>query len=195
MSEVCRVERLSVEDAKKVAEQVGIPIGFADLNVFRVLLRRPAIAKAVSDLLLANFGSDLDNRLRELVIMRLGWATGSNYEWTQHWSIALERFGCSEQDLLELRDWETSSHFGDVERAVLQATDETIADGTVGAETFALCRTLLGSEETALDLMAAIGAWRMISGLLRSIEIPLEDGVVSWPPDGRVPEAASGGER
>ena len=195
MSEVCRVERLSVEDAKKVTEQVGIPSGFADLNVFRVLLRRPAIAKAVSDLLLANFGSDLDNRLRELVIMRLGWATGSNYEWTQHWSIALERFGCSEQDLLELRDWETSSHFGDVERAVLRATDETIADGTVRAETFAECRTLLGSEETALDLMAAIGAWRMISGLLRSIEIPLEDGIESWPPDGRVPEAAARGER
>jgi hypothetical protein len=30
----------------------------------------------------------LDPRLRELVIMRIGWLTASDYEWTQHWRVA-----------------------------------------------------------------------------------------------------------
>jgi alkylhydroperoxidase family enzyme len=29
-----------------------------------------------------------DTRLRELMIMRIGWVTGSAYEWTQHWRVA-----------------------------------------------------------------------------------------------------------
>ena len=130
-SQDCRIDLLSLEDARKAALQAGLPEGFAELNVFRALLNRPAIAKAVSDLLLANFGSELDQRLRELVIMRLGWTTGSVYEWTQHWSIAQDRFGCSEQDLLEVQAWRTSDHFGPTERAILAATDETVETGTL----------------------------------------------------------------
>jgi alkylhydroperoxidase family enzyme len=187
-----RIELLSLEDSRKAAEQAGIPLGFADLNVFRTLLRRPAVAKAVSDLLMANFGSELDHRLRELVIMRLGWATGSDYEWTQHWSIALERFGCSEQDLLDVRDWRASSHFGPAERAVLAATDEAVEGGNLSADTFAACARELGGPEACLDLVSAIATWRLISQVLRSLEIPLEDGIASWPPDGKVPEAAGG---
>jgi alkylhydroperoxidase family enzyme len=187
-----RIEVLSREDSRKAAEQAGLPAGFAELNVFRTLLRRPAIAKAVSDLLMANFASELDHRLRELVIMRLGWATGSNYEWTQHWSIALERFGCSEEDLLALRNWRSSSHFGPSERAVLAATDETVETGTLSTATFESCSEQLGGPDACIDLVSAIGTWRLISQLLRSLEIELEDGVEPWPPDGLVPEAALG---
>jgi alkylhydroperoxidase family enzyme len=181
----CRVALLPLEASRKAAEEAGIPANFAELNIFRALLQRPAIAKALCDLLLANFGSSLDHRLRELVIMRLGWATGSDYEWTQHWSIAQERFGCSEKDLLEARDWQGSAHFGATERAVLAATDETIATGALSAETFSSCEALLG--DSTLDLVSAIGTWRLVSQVLRSLEVPLEDGVASWPPDGTPP--------
>jgi alkylhydroperoxidase family enzyme len=58
--------------------------------------------------------------------MRIAWATGSEYEWTQHWSIAQERFGVGRKELLALRDWRSSDRFGPAERAVLEATDETL---------------------------------------------------------------------
>jgi len=183
----CRVPLLPIEESKRVASEVGVPANLAELNIFRALLRRPAIAKAFCDLLMANFGSALDHRLRELVIMRLGWATGSDYEWTQHWSIAQERFGCSEKDLLEVRRWRESAHFGAAERAVLAATDETLEQGALGAEGFARCQALLG--ESALDLVSAIGTWRLVSQVLRSLAVPLEEGVASWPPDGHGPPA------
>ena len=185
-----RIAMLSVEDSRKAAEQAGVPVRLADLSVFRTLLHRPAIAKAIADLLFANFSSELDPRLRELVIMRLGWATGSVYEWTQHWPIAQEQFGCSADDLLAVRDWRNSSHFGAVERVILEATDETIETGSLSESSFQACAEQLGSAEACLDLVSAIGTWRLISQLLKSLSIPLEDGVAPWPPDGLAPPGA-----
>jgi len=185
----CRVELLSAEAAKKAAEEVDLPAPFADLNVFRLLLHRPRTAKAMSDLLISLlFGGDLDDRLRELVIMRIGWATGSDYEWTQHWTLALERFGCTEEDLLSVRNWREASCFGDLERAVLGAVDEVLETGTLAKESFAGCVALLGNN-ASIELVAAVGTWSMISKLARSLEIPLEEGVASWPPTG-VPSPA-----
>jgi 4-carboxymuconolactone decarboxylase len=183
----CRIELLDAEAAKKTAEAVEMIPSFADLNIFRALLHRPKTAKALSDLLVSLlFGGALDNRLRELVIMRIGWATGSDYEWTQHWSIAQKQFGCSETDLLELRDWRGSQHFGDEERAVLEATDELLETGDLDAALFARCIDLIG-RDAVIELVTAVGAWRLVSKFTKAFEIPLEEGVASWPPDGEKP--------
>ena len=180
-----RIPLLSAEEAAVRADEAGIPAQLAELNVFRALLHLPTAAKAVNDLLLSMlFGGALDDRLRELVIMRIGWATGSDYEWTQHWAVAQDLFGCSSDDLLSVRDWQDAEGLGETERAVLAATDETLASGAASEATMAHCRELLGSDEAVVELVLAIGAWRTISQLARSLDIPLEDGVASWPPDG-----------
>ena len=120
--------------------------------------------------------------------MRIGWSTGSDYEWTQHWAIARERFGCSEADLLAVRDWRGSEHLGAEEKRVLAATDELLADGTLSDARFADCVASLGRDAT-LELVAAVGTWRMVSKLTRALAIPLEEGVASWPPTGEAPRA------
>ena len=182
-----RVPMLSVEQARKVAESMQIPEPVAELNIFRLLLNHPRLAKRVNDLLMTLlFRGKLDARLRELVIMRLGWATGSDYEWTQHWRIA-RQLGIAEEDLLAVRDWRADDRFGEAERAVLAATDETLERGAISSETWARCRAHVGGTEELLELTAAIGTWRLVSSLLRSLQVPLEDGVESWPPDGRTP--------
>lgn len=185
-----RVEPLSLEAARKAAAEVGVPEAFAELNIFRVLLRRPRTAKGLADLLVSMlFQGSLPDRLRELVIMRIGWVTGSDYEWTQHWSIAQERFGLAPDDLLAVRDWRDSDRFGPADRAVLAATDETLDTGTLSSETCARCREHLDGD-ALVELVAAVGAWRLVSQLTRSLAIPLEDGIGSWPPDGARPPAA-----
>ncbi len=182
-----RLPRLSLEAARAAAEQVGLQEQMADLNIFRVLLHQPKLAKAISDVLLTLlFRGKLDARLRELVIMRIGWATGSVYEWTQHWRIA-QQLGVSEEDLLALRDWRASDRFDDADRAILAATDETLETGTISSETWKRCEEHLGSTEARLELVSAIGTWQFISAFLRSLEIPLEEGVTPWPPDGATP--------
>ncbi len=186
-----RIPRLSIDAATSAAEAAGIPSMMAPLNVFRMLLHHPPLAKALSDLLSTLLWQPkLDARLRELVIMRLGWATGSAYEWTQHWRIA-RQVGMSDTDILGVRDWRSHASYGPAERAVLAATDETMATGRISPATWEECRRHVGGIEQLLELVVAIGNWRLFSSLLRSLEVPLEDGVEPWPPDGMTPPGAT----
>lgn len=182
-----RVPLLPVDDAKAAARELGIPEAMAELTVFRALLGHPKLAGAAYGLLSTlMWRGRLDPRLRELLIMRIGWRTGSVYEWTQHWRVALA-LDVDPDDLLAVRDWAPSDRFGPAERAVLAAVDETLDAGIVSAGTWAECEAHVGGPEVLTEMVVAIGNWRMFSSILRSLEIPLEDGVMPWPPDGEAP--------
>jgi len=164
-----------------------VPEPLATLNVFRLLLRRPALAKGTADLLLSMLaGSVLDARLRELVIMRVAWTTKSTYEWAQHYRIATD-VGVSEGDLTGVRDtqrWSFEPHAA----AVIRAADEVVGRGEVESGTVDLLRGLLG-DDAALEVVAAAATWTMVSTLLRTFRVPLDPDLVAWPPDGRGPDS------
>lgn len=187
-----RIPRLDPETARMAAADAGIPEFMADLSVFQVLLHNPNVAAALNGMLhRLLFDGSLDTRLRELIIMRLGWSTGSEYEWTQHWRVA-RQLGVEEDDLLAVRDWQASDRFGPVEHAVLAATDDVVTSGAIREETWLLCAEALPDPALLVELVVAIGNWSLFSSLLRSLEVPLEDGVAPWPPDGRSPAAPDG---
>ena len=183
-----RIEALDGAAARAAADGVGIAEAFSELSIYRVLLRHPQLARAIDKpLVQLLFRNTLDARLRELVIMRIGWLTACCYEWTQHWRVARD-LGIEEADLLGVRDWDSHEAFGAAERAVLAATDETVREGRMTDETWDACRAALGDDtEALLELVAAIGWWRMIASLLENLRVPLEPGVSPWPPDGRAP--------
>lgn len=185
-----RIPMLDVAESERRAQELGLPAVFGPLSVFRTLLHHPQLTRAVAELLQTLLkGDHLDGRLRELVIMRIGWVTGSVYEWTQHWRIA-RLMGMSEEELLGVREWRSHPGYGPAERAVLRATDETLAGGTLTPATWEECRKHVGDERALIELVVAIGNWRLFSSLLRSLEIPLEEGTEAWPPDGKRPPAA-----
>ncbi|KZS78414.1 hypothetical protein LAUMK13_02316 [Mycobacterium innocens] len=183
-----RVPQLPVDEAKAAADEAGVPDYMAELSIFQVLLNHPRLARTFNDLLATMlWHGALDPRLRELAIMRIGWLTGCDYEWTQHWRVA-SGLGVSAEDLLGVRDWQSHDGFGPAERAVLAATDDVVRDGMVSADSWAACeRELHGDTTVLIELVTAIGAWRMVASILHSLEVPLEDGVSSWPPDGVSP--------
>jgi len=179
---------LDVDEARRRASERGIPEQMADLSVFRVALHQPGVAAALNGMLHELLWKGLlDARLRELVIMRIGWSTGSEYEWTQPWRVS-RLLGVPERDLLAVRDWVHAGHFGPQERAVLAATDDTLRDGAISDATWAQCRSAFCDDDAVLvELVAAIGNWQLFSSLLRSLAVPLETGVEPWPPDGAAP--------
>lgn len=182
-----RIELLSRSDAAQAAQAAGVPPHMAELSAFRVLLRHPELCLAVFRLLgFLLFRGRLDKRLRELVIMRIGWVSKSEYEWAQHWRVAT-KLGIEAEDLLAVRDWRSCARFGAAERAVLAATDEMLASGKISDETWRACQATLHDPQLLIELVVAIGNWHLFSSLLRSLEVPLEEGVAPWPPDGRSP--------
>ncbi len=186
-----RVPMLSVEDAVNAAKAVGIREHMAGLSVYRILLRHPALATAVNHQLttLLFTGNKLDARLRELLIMRIGWVTGANYEWTQHWHFAM-RINIPPEDILAVRDWRSSDRLSAADRAVLAAVDDTLERGAVSDETWRACVEHVGTPEQLVEMVVAIGNWNMFAQLLKSLKVPLEEGVASWPPDGVKPPRA-----
>lgn len=192
MSTGSRVPLLDVDEARRRAEAIGIPASMAELSVFRIALHQPGVAKALNTMLTELlFKGTFDARLRELIIMRIGWSTGSVYEWTQHWRVA-RRLDISERDLLAVRDWRSDTDFGAAERAVLAATDDTLECGTISDATWAACREAFPDDAALVEMVAAIGNWRLFSAFLRSLDVPLEEGVGEWPPDARAPSIVAG---
>lgn len=185
----CRVTLLAIDDAKVAARCAGVPSSMAHLNVFRALLNHPKLAGAVSGLLsmLLWKGNRLDERLRELIIMRIGWRTGALYEWTQHWHVA-KRIGLEDEQLLAVRDWRACTKLDAAARAVLAATDDILDAGVISAQTWEECRNTVGDDAQLAEMVVAISNWRMFSELLRSLRIPLESGVAPWPPNGEQPQ-------
>lgn len=183
-----RVALLTLDEATSAAKAAGISEQMAPLSVFRVLLRHPAVAEELASTLttLLFRGNKLDARLRELIIMRIGWRTGSVYEWTQHWRVA-RGLEIPEADLAATRDWRGAANLTDADKAVLQATDDTLDEGMISDATWKVCCRHLATEAERIELVIAIGNWTMFSQLLRSLRIPLEDGIEAWPPDGKAP--------
>jgi alkylhydroperoxidase family enzyme len=186
--DVPRIPPLSAETSAARAEESGVPSYMARLSVFRVLLHHPRLAGALNGVLgTLLFDSLLDVRLRELIIMRLGWSTGSVYEWTQHWRIATD-LGVPAEDVVGVRHWEDHGGFGPADRAVLSAVDDTLELGTLRPGTWEALRAHVSDDPAVLlEVVAVIGLWRMVAGVLRSVEVPLDAGLEPWPPDGVAP--------
>ncbi len=128
---------------------------------------------------------EFDGRLRELIIMRIGCATGAVYDWTQHRRVATG-MDIPEADLLGVLDWQNRDSFGPAERAVLAATDDSLATSVIGEEAWVACPGGLDDEAALLELVAVIADWTLFSSLLRSLEVPWKTGS-SPAPDGRAP--------
>lgn len=182
-----RIALLGSESAKAAAE-AWVPGYLAEVNLYRALLQHPTLAKPIADLVVFLWrGAILDDRLRELVIMRVAWRTKCMYEWAHHWPMAL-RAGLRPAEAAAVRDWPAAACFGPADSAVLAATDETISHGAVTDRTWAQLTEHVGDKRVLLEVLATISTWRMVSELLRSLDIPLEEGFAAWPPEGRGPE-------
>lgn len=183
-----RLDLLPVDEAAVVADRAGLTPGIERMNIFRALLHAEHAAEPlIRTLTTLIMDAALDDRVRELVIMRVAWQTGSDYEWTQHWVIA-RRLDVPEADLLAVRGrWQDHPGFGAADRAALAATDDVLARGSVGDAAWSEVCAAFPTEQERVELVASIGLWRLVSTLLMTFGVPLEDDLSSWPPDGQAP--------
>src|SRR4051794_14392179 len=126
-----RVPMVSLERARELGDAMGMPLRRTQSEAFRVVANNPGVARVAFGQLMQLLESNkLDTRLRELMIMRIGWVTGSAYEWTQHWRVATTA-GIPPEDILAVRDWRGSTRLTPADRAVLAATDECLAGKSI----------------------------------------------------------------
>jgi alkylhydroperoxidase family enzyme len=129
-------------------------------------------------------------RLREMIVMRIGWRTRSEYQWYQHYQICTTQAGFSDEDVLAIRDWRNPEHAARLQpadRAMLAAVDDTIDQGGISDEVWAECAQHITEPAMQVEMVMAIGYWIMLSQFFQTFQVPLQEGAKLWPPDGKAP--------
>jgi alkylhydroperoxidase family enzyme len=176
---------LPVDEAIRRGKEVGLDDRFSSINAFRVMLHNSRAAGAVAGLLRTlMFHNTLNARTRELVILRNGWRTRSEYEFCQHVRVARD-LKMSEEEILGVRDPGNCSVYTEIDRAVIRMADELLDNSEVSKETLLTLQKAFSNEEL-VELLLVAGFWRMIAGYLKTSEVPLDAGVPSWP-EGKAP--------
>ena len=115
----------------------------------------------------------IDPRLREIAILRTAKDCHSVYEWTQHVPAA-KHVGVSDDQIAAIENWQGARCFSEVERLVLQFTDEVNANVKASRETLEALKRHLSAQEI-IELLIIIGHWRQTASILETTEVDLED--------------------
>jgi len=116
----------------------------------------------------------LDPKLRELGQMRAGFASESQFVFSQHCKAARD-VGLSEEKIEAIPSWATADVYSPLERAVLAYTDEMVLQlGRVQDATFAALKAEL-SEEEILELTYVVGLYFMHAVMTRALKLEYDD--------------------
>ena len=145
-------------------------------NVLKTLMHNMPLLDAWNPLaghIMSN--SSLPPRLREIVIMRVGWVTGSEYEWGQH-VLMSESAGLDAADHRRIREGADAAGWNDEERALLVATDELLRDTMLSDGAWNDLKAHFDDRQV-LDAIFTIGQYNMLAMALNSLGVQREDGV------------------
>lgn len=142
------------------------------LHVFyRALLHSPDLAAAWFEFNSAvRFKTLLDDRVREMAIMRVAALTGCEYVWSVHETQYAGPAGLTPQKVQALRDWPGTTVFDARERALLAYVDAMTREAAVGDALFEELAAHFDEREIA-EVTVLIGAYNMQTRVLRALGI------------------------
>lgn len=148
-------------------------------NIFKTLSNHPDLARRW--MVFANHilgKSTLSLRDRELVILRIGYLCQSGYEWGQHVLIAREG-GMSEEEIRSCKTGPETPDIPDLDRLLLQATDELHADAHISDNTWKSLSEHYSTQQM-MDLVFTIGQYNLVSMALNSFGVQADEGLPGW---------------
>jgi len=143
------------------------------LNLYTTLARHPRFyrPRAVQSEYI-RLRSTLSDRAREILILRIGWLCGAEYEWAQHVPAA-RRAGMTDDEIRRIALGPQAPGWDSLEATLVRAADElhrhdTIADATWTALA-ARCDT-----RQLIDVVITVGGYRIVSQALNTLGVPQE---------------------
>jgi len=146
------------------------------MNVLRTFAHHPDLLRSwlgFAAYLLRS--STLEPRLRELVVLRVGWLCRSPYEWGQHVNLG-RKFGVLDADLTRLTHGPDADGWSAAEAAALRATDELIEHHTLGDAAWADLTRHFATKQV-LDLIFLVGQYQLVAGALNALRVERDDGL------------------
>jgi 4-carboxymuconolactone decarboxylase len=157
----------SPEVLKALSRPIVLNVQRMTANAQKIFLVRSRLSNALFTQI------DIDPKLRELAILRTAKDCHSIYEWTQHVPAA-KHVGVSDEQIAAIENWQNAKCFSEVERLVLQFTDEVNANVKAGRQTLEALKKHL-TPGMIIELLIIIGHWRQTASILETTEVELED--------------------
>jgi AhpD family alkylhydroperoxidase len=173
------------DDEVEAALRAGVPDAIADKfmstgpeamrvpNGISSLMHHPRLAGrflAFNALLLRD--QVLDDRQRELMVLRVAWRTRSPYEWVQHARLA-KRYGVTEEEIAAIRAGADGGSWSPLEADLLRATDQLLDDYRVDDTTWARLATQF--DETALtEMLYVVGTYTLLAMVFNGLGVELD---------------------
>jgi alkylhydroperoxidase family enzyme len=143
------------------------------LNALGVLARYPDLTRSFNTFnghLL--YGTSLDPRQRELLVLRVAALRDSQYEWTQHAVLAGD-VGLSPEDVARVAEGPHAGWSG-LDAALLTAVDELVADALISDATWQLLAADLDDQQL-MDVVFTVGAYDLLAMAFRTFGIQLDE--------------------
>jgi 4-carboxymuconolactone decarboxylase len=175
-----RIEPLPADDATAQKSTVGSDRNSGrPLNIFLTLAKNPPLfdvfTRFGSHLL---FKGEVPAREREIVILRVGWRSQSEYEFGQHTVIG-KQAGLTDDEITRLARSDLDG-WNDDDAALVGLADDLCAHNVVSDDIWAAV-SKRWSESQLLELLMLAGYYRLVSGVLNSAGVALEPATPGWP--------------
>ena len=173
--ETPRLDPIPMNDWTDEVRQLLDPTGSGrpTLNLYATLARHPRfyVPRAVQSRYIRT-GSTLPGRVREMLILRIGWLCGAEYEWAQHVRVGRAE-GMTEEDFRRIAVGPDAVGWDPFEATLLRAVDELHRDDTVSNATWAALAARYDDREL-IDVVITVAGYRMVSTALNALGVQLE---------------------
>lgn len=150
-------------------------------NVFSTCLRNVELCRnwmGFTDYILSDRIS-ITQRDREMVILRIGYLSRSDYEWSAHAALGL-RVGLTPEEVARIMRGPDAPGWSAVDAALLRAADELHKDQHISDATWAKLRERF-DEKQMMDIIFTAGRSTLVSMFLNSAGVQLQTGQTGIP--------------
>lgn len=144
-------------------------------NIFTTLVRHPDLYERFLPFggqLLG--GGRLPGDVRELLILRTAWNTGSRYEWGRHLPLARAE-GVTDADIDRIGEGPEAPGWTDLQRYLIRAADELHGRATMSDATWEGLAQHYGETEL-IEIAMLVGQYHMVAFFLNTTGVELEPG-------------------
>ena len=150
-------------------------------NIFTTLANNPKLMEKYSSGFVTYIAreSTLPAREREILILRIGWLCRSEYEFGQH-TLLGKRDGLTDEEIKRITEGPKAPGWNPFDATLLRAVDELYYDAFITDATWnALAKRY--NQQQLMDVVATVGQYNLVSMLLNSFGVQLDEGVPGFP--------------
>ena len=114
-----------------------------------------------------------------MLILRIGYLCGSEYEWGQHTRIA-RGVGLSDEEIVRVTEGPVAAGWSSFDRSLLRAADELHRDAYISDRTWAELGARYDTKQL-MDVVFTVGEYNLVSMALKTFGVPLDEGVEGFP--------------